>query len=199
MHEELPVGAILDEFRNPAFQQADADQSLRDRAHGGFVRFVPVPARADLRDRSFLGFEHDLVDRALALPVAPADRQRPGDIGGVIVELATGIDQQQFPILHLPAVVAVMQHAGIRAAADDRVIRDVGAPAVELVQDLGHDFVFHAPRCGRLERAPMRGAGDPGRAAHRDDLRAALEQAHLVQRMIECDKFVGRVAALFGL
>ncbi len=71
--------------------------------------------------------------------------------------------------------------------------------AVEFVQDLRHHLVFHASRRGRCERTAVRGAGDLRRAAHGGELRAALEQAHLVQRVVERHEFVRRVHALLGL
>src|ERR1700722_9525515 len=88
-----------------------------------------------------------------------------------------------------------MQHAGIGAATDDRVIGNVGAVAVELVQQLGHDLVFHASRPAEAHRAYVRAAGDLAGAAHQTELAAALEQPHVVQHMIERDELLRRMRA----
>ena len=163
VHEEAAVSAVLDQFRHAPLQQAEAHEALRDGAHRRLVRLVPVRAGADLRDRGPLRLQHHLVDRPLPAAVAAADGKRARHVGGVIVELAARVDQQQFAVLHLAAVLAVMQHAGIRPAADDRVIGDVGAAAVELVQDLRHHLVLHAARL----RCRRRRAGAPRRRSAR--------------------------------
>ena len=55
------------------------------------------------------------------------------------------------------------------------------------------------PGRGRRQRAPVRGAGDLRRAAHRGELGAALEEAHLVQRVVERDELVRRAHAVLAL
>ena len=199
VHEEPAVGAVLDQFRHAALQQAEAHEALRDGAHRRLVRLVPVRPGPDLRDRRLLRLQHHLVDGPLPAAVAAADGKRARDVGGVVVELAARVDQEQLAVLHLAAVLAVVQHAGIGPAADDRVVGDVGAAAVELVQDLRHHLVFHAARPRRRGGAPVRGAGDLRRAAHGDQLGAALGEAHLVQRMVERHELVRRVHAVPAL
>ena len=50
VHEELAIGAVSSSFATRALEQAELDQALRDDAHRGIVRLVPVVARLHLRD-----------------------------------------------------------------------------------------------------------------------------------------------------
>ena len=58
MHEEAPVGPLLDQRRHLALEDAELHQALRDRAHRGVVRLVPVIAGLRLGDRSVLRVQH---------------------------------------------------------------------------------------------------------------------------------------------
>ena len=101
--------------------------------------------------------EHQLVDVALRAAEAPVHRERAGDVGGVAVELAAGVDQQQRAVLEQRVVLAVVQHAGVGAAGDDRPVgRELRAVAAELVQQLGLDLVLHPPAAWRASRARAR-------------------------------------------
>ena len=67
--------------------------------------------------------------------------------------------------------------------------------AVELVQQLGHDLEFHAARAAEAHGAHVRAGRDLPGAAHEVDLRAALEQPHVVQHVIERHELLRRVHA----
>ena len=103
-------------------------------AHRRLVRLIPVIAGPHLVDGGELRLEHHLVDRALRGREAAADGKRAGDVGGVVVVLAARVEQQQVAVAQALIVVAVVHHAGIGAAADDRLIGEVRVVRAELVQ-----------------------------------------------------------------
>ena len=158
VHEIAPVGLGLDQAGHRALEQPDAHQSVGDRTHGRIVRLVPVITGLHLGNRSTLGFQHHLVDGALLVAIAAIDRIGTRYVRGVVAKFTARVDQQQVPVGQQCVVIAIVQHAGVGTAADDRVIGDVGAKAVELVQDLRHDFKLHAPGAAEAHR-PHMGAG----------------------------------------
>src|SRR4029079_8175414 len=133
MHEEAPVCTLFDHRRHLALEDAELDQPLRDRADRGVVRLVPVIAGPGLADGSALRVQHHFVDRALLGREAAVDGKCPRDVGGVQLVFATGIDQQQSAVLERLRVLVIVQDAGVRTTTHDRVIRDVGVVATELV------------------------------------------------------------------
>jgi len=89
-----------------------------------------------------------------------------------------------------------VKNAGVGAGGDDRRIRAFRAVAAELVDELGLELVLlHAGPAG-AHGAAVGTDGDLGRLPHRAALVAALEQAHLVQQVVERDEIARRVAAL---
>ena len=139
------------------------------------MRLIPVVARLDLADGGLLRLEHDLVHGALLGCVAAVDRIGTRDVGGVIAIFAARIHQQQIAIVEACVVGVIMQYAGIGAAADDRVVGNVRAVAVELMQQFSHHFVFHATRATEAHAAHVCTGRDRAGAAQQVDLGAALE------------------------
>jgi hypothetical protein len=134
----------------------------------------------DLGDGGGLGGEDELV-RPSGAAEAAIHREAAGDVGGVAVELAAGVDEEQLAVLHLAVVLDVVQHAGVGAAGDDGAVgRRLAAVAAEFVEQLGLDSYSQAP--GRVARMARRWApGDVGGAAHGGDL-GVLHEAHLVDQ-----------------
>ena len=143
-----------------ALEQPELDQALGDGAHRRLVRLVPVIAGTHLVDGGELRLEDDLVDGALRRREPAVHGKRARDVGGVVVVLAAGVEQQQVPVAQPLIVVAVMHDAGIGAAADDRMIGEVGVVRAELVQHLRHHLVFHAPGPREAHGAAVRADGD---------------------------------------
>ena len=115
VHVELLVRAALEHLVERALAQPEIDEPLREHALGDLVVVVERragPHRVDARE---LRGEHELVD-VLLRPAEPAvDRKRARDVRRVALVLAAGVDQQQLAVVHLPVVLAVVQHARVRA------------------------------------------------------------------------------------
>ena len=103
------------------------------------------------------------------------------------------------PSRRVSRVLVVVQDAAVGAAAHDRVVRDVGLVPMEFVQQLGHHLVLGDPGPGLLHRADVRADGDLRRALHHGRLGPALEQPHVVQRVLERDELLRAVDAVLGL
>ncbi len=180
-------------------QQSELHQPLGDHPHRRLVRVVPVIAGAHARDGRAVRLQHHLVNRALLGREAAVDGQRAGDVGGVALELAAGVHQQQVAVVERLVVVAVMQDAAVRAAADDRVIGGVGVVTPELVQQLGHHLVLGGARAAEAHDALMRLRGDARAGAQQLELAPRLVEAHVVQHVIERHELLRRVAAVARL
>ena len=140
----------------------------------------------------FLAGQHQVVERALRAGEAAIGREGAGDVAGVAVELAAGVDQHQLARAHRGGVGAVVQHAGIGAGRDDGVVRHgLRALAAEFVQQLGVEVVFaHVLAGAQHAGAALHGADvglstDGGSAAHHVLLVGILHQPHLVQQRAE--------------
>jgi hypothetical protein len=106
----------------------------------------PGPGR---RDRGELGPQHHLVDRALRGREPPVDRERPGDVRGVVAVLAAGVDQEQVAIDHAPLVLDVVQDARVGPRGHDGrigVARRALGPEDELDRRLHLVLVHAGPR-----------------------------------------------------
>ncbi len=190
VHEEFLVGAILDEARERPLEQSDAHQALGDRPHRGIVGLVPVIARLDLGEGGVLGGPYHVVDRTLFRAVAAVDGEGTRDVGGVVLVLAAGIDQQQVPRLEGLVVVAVVQHAGIGATSDYWVVGHVGTVAAELMHQFRHHLVFGASGAAKTHRTDVRTGTDLAGTPHNRQFLAAFEQAHVVQHVVEGHKLL---------
>src|SRR6266700_3335230 len=137
MHIELLVRARFEHGIERPFAQLEIDQALSEHALGHLVIVVKRLAGSHRIDACELCGEDQLVDRFLSAVEGAPDRKRAGDVGGVALELAPGIDQQQSACLHLPVVLAIVQDAGVGTGGDDRRISDcLRAEAQELVREL---------------------------------------------------------------
>ena len=87
------------------------------------MRFIPVIANDRLFDSGFLRCKDDFVERALFGRESAVHGKSPRDIGGVVVEFTTGIDQEQVTVFQLSVVFNVMQNAGILATTNNRAVR----------------------------------------------------------------------------
>jgi hypothetical protein len=92
-----------------------------------------------------------------------------------------------------------VEDAAVGAAAHDRQIGQVGVVAPELVHHLGRDLVFPLARRAGAHGAYVGLGRDAGGGAHRLDLGAALEQAHVVEHVIERHDLERRVAPVARL
>jgi len=154
---------------------------------------VEIGARPHRVEAGELRREHELVDVLLRSREAATGGKRPRDVRRVAMEFAAGVDQQQFVFLQLPVVVAVVQHARIRAAGDDgRVRHSLRAVPEELVQKLGLDLVFVPADTRALHRAAVRASGDFGSASHQFELMLVLHETQGVERLADIDDFLRR-------
>ena len=161
---------------------------------------VPVRAGAGGLARGGLGGEHDLIHVALRAGEAAIDREGPGDVGGVAVELAARVDQQQVAVIEALIVFDVVQHAGVGAAGDDAGVGGrLAAGGAEGVQQLGFDLEFVAARAGGAHGAAMGVGGDLRGAAHGGEFRSVLDEAHLVELGAQVAHGVRRGEAAAGL
>ncbi|MCY1291369.1 hypothetical protein D9M70_405550 [compost metagenome] len=153
------------------------------------MRHVVGHAGAGFGDRGFLRRHHQVIQLALRGRKASRHREGAGDVRSVAVELAAGVDQAQVAILQLGRAGAVVQHAGIGAGGDDRVVgHALRAVAAELIEQLGFEVVFAQARARGLHRAHMGPGGDFARAAHDGQFARVLEQPHLVKHRADIDR-----------
>ena len=143
--------------------------------------------------------EHDVVQRALLGREASVDRERARDVRGITIHFTSGIYQQQIAGAKRGVILAVMQDAAVRATADDGQVRKVGVVYAKFVHHLGGDFVFAFTRLAGLHGPHMRTRGDARGFAHGVHFGAALEQAHVVQHVIERHDLLRGVAAVARL
>ena len=151
VHVEALVVARFDHPVEIAANETEIDEALRQDPHRRLVRLVPSRARAHGIDRGVLRCQHQFVDLALRRTEASVHGERARDVGGVAVDLAAGVDQQQI------AVAAAARRSARNAARrrsrrrhDRRVGRRLRALAPELVQELRLDLVSRACRAGRV-------------------------------------------------
>ena len=147
------------------------------------MRRVPGGAGAGLPYRRLLGRQHQFVDVALGPRKPSVDREAAGDVGGVAVEFAAGIDQQQLAVGDAPLVVDIVQYAGVWTAGDDRRVgRRLGAGAAKGLLDHGLDLVFEHAGPGGSHRLAVGLGGNRRGAPHQRDLGGVLDQSHLVEQ-----------------
>ncbi|MCY1397965.1 hypothetical protein D9M71_129890 [compost metagenome] len=197
VHVEGLVGLALDQLVDLAGEQTQLHQAGSDHPQRGLVGLVPVLARGNFVEGGFLGAEHQFVDGLLLGGEGAADREGAGDVAGVAVDLAGRIDQHQIAVLEHVVVLAVVQDAGIAAGRDDRAVgRQLGAPLAELVVKLGLQVVLVQPCTAGLHGTHMGSCGDFRSLAHHRDLASRLDQAHLMQAVVEGDELGGHRGAM---
>src|SRR5690606_37037143 len=167
VHVEAAVVAVFQHAVQAAIDEAEVEHALGEHLDGGIVGLVPVRAGAGGLTRGGLGGEHDLIHVALRAGEAAIDREGPGDVGGVAVELAARVDQQQVAVVEALIVFDVVQHAGVGAAGDDAGVGGrLAAGGAEGVQQFGFDLEFVAARAGGAHGAAVGVGGDLRGAAH---------------------------------
>ncbi len=156
--------------------------------------FVPVPAGLHAVDGGVLRGQHNLIYIALFRREPAVHRKAACDIGGVPVELGTGVDQQHVAALQLGVVLVVMQDTTVGAASDDcRIRRKLAAALLVFVPQFSLDLIFHLARLADLHGTAVRGGRNFRGTAHEPDLVGTLEEPHLVQHVVEIDELAGRV------
>ncbi|MNU88153.1 hypothetical protein D3C71_779570 [compost metagenome] len=207
VHVELEVGARVDHVVDAAdlvaVEQAQVEHALRQHLHGRVVRVVEAVAGLGGGGRGVLAGQHQVVQRALRAAELAVGREGAGDVAGVAVEFATGVDQHQLALAHGRGVGAVVQHAGVGAGRDDGAVgRVLRAAQAELVQQLGIEVVLahvlalaqHARR--QLHRADVGAGADLRGAAHDVLLVRVLHEAHLVERAAQVALLLGAQRAV---
>src|SRR5690606_10556752 len=128
-------------------------------------------------------------ERALGAAEAAIDRKAAGDVRGVAVEFATGIDQQQVAVAQAGIVAPVVQHAAVAAGGDDRAIGwRLRALAPDFIEQFGFALVLEAARRAREHGATMGGRRYSSGAAHGVEFEFVLAQAHFVEDREQVDR-----------
>ncbi|CAM5358157.1 hypothetical protein STENM223S_03894 [Streptomyces tendae] len=127
VHGPAPLQSQLQHLlHGQVAEQAPLDEPDGEGALG---RVVVVPVRGtrpDGRDTGLLRLQHRVVDPALDGREPAADRQGPGDVGGVeVAGLHTGVEQQQIAVAHRTVVAHPVDGGGVRSGGGDRVVADV--------------------------------------------------------------------------
>ena len=135
----------------------------------------------------------EVVQRALLFREAAVDREGARDVGRVVAVFGAGIDQHQVARARGRVVRAVMQHAGIRAGADDAAVGRFGVVGAEHALQFGLQFEFAHARARDAHRGLVRDDADVGGALHQLDFVGRLEQPHLVEQMAEREELVRRL------
>ena len=166
MHEELPVGAVLDQRRQLALEQTQFDQALGYFAYCGIMRIIPVISRSGGSDGCVLRLQYHFVHGALLRTVTAIDRKRTRDIRGIKSGFATGINQQQITIHQLGIVFVIVQDATVRTASDNGMVGDISVVAVKFMEQFGHHLVFHATRLNVAQSTFMGAYSNRSRLTH---------------------------------
>src|SRR5690606_25183710 len=84
-----------------------------------------------------------VVNRALAVGKPAVDRDRATQVRIVVRVFRTEIHQDDLAVPAFAVIFGIMQHAGVGAGGNDRMIRvPAGPSADELVNDLRFNLVF---------------------------------------------------------
>ena len=167
--------------RDPSGQEAELDEPLGEHAPHRVVDGLEAVTRPDRNQARRLRAQHELVDRALRPGEPPVHGEGAGDVGGVVPPLAPGVDQQQVAVRHPPAVLGVVQDAGVGPGGDDRGVagaRGAVGPEHELERRLHLVLVLARPRVAH--GLGVRLAADLARAALPGEFAGRPTQAHLV-------------------
>lgn len=186
MRVEDADGAVFDKPVRPSPQEAEGLEALGDDAHGAQVEVGRNDSRAGVLDAGFLGRQHDLVDVSLAASESPVDGEGPGDIGGIALELAAGVDEDEIAVLEERIVAMVMKHGRVRAGGDDGGIGEMLEPGPQAggVKD-GLQLVFAHSGAGGGHDLAVGGCADLAGAPHEGDLFCGLAGAQLVKSVAQ--------------
>src|SRR6202042_2664613 len=93
--------------------------------------------------RRKLRLEDKLVDGLLLARKPACDGERPGDLAGVIAELAARIDEQELPFSNAAIVFPIVKDARIGARADDAPVgRPLRPVTAERIKKQRFDLIF---------------------------------------------------------
>ncbi len=122
----------------------------------------------------------DLVDGELRRGELAVHRPRARDVGGVPVDLAASVDQNEVAALRAPRVLVIVQDARVDAARDDRVVA-VALAARAAKRRLEHrlQLVLRDARPREAHRGRMSLCRDVGCTLHRGELQRVLPQTQL--------------------
>ena len=181
-------------------EQTQLNQPGSNHLHGRFMGLIPMFAGSDFLKGGLLSGQHQLVNRLLFRRKGAIDREGAGDVAGVAVNFATGVDQHQVAVLERRIVLAVVQDAGILARRDDAAIGRHLRPALaELVIQLRFQRVLKQPGAARLHGPYMGTRADLGGLFHHFDFSRGLVQTQVVQQVFKGYKFIGWRRTLTGL
>ncbi len=118
-----------------------------------------------------LRLEHQLVNGLLLSRKRPTDRERAGDVAGVVAVLAAGVDEQQIAGFDPAVVLAVVENARVGTGAHDAAISwALRAAAPEGVEQQRLDLVLVHARPGAGHRELVGLPRDARRSSHGLDL-----------------------------
>ena len=161
------------------------------------MRLVPALAGGDVLAGFQVGLEHQLVDGLLFRRETPADREGAGDVAGVAVDLAAGVDQHQIAGVERGVILPVVQNAGVAAPGDDRAVsRQTRTALAEFVFQLGFQLVLVQPGAAGAHGAHVGTGGHLRGVAHDLQLRRGLAQAQRMQQLVDSDELARRRHAL---
>eukprot|EP01022_Parablepharisma_sp_SALTPOND_P033110 TRINITY_DN881_c1_g1_i15.p1 TRINITY_DN881_c1_g1~~TRINITY_DN881_c1_g1_i15.p1 ORF type:complete len:1351 (-),score=485.80 TRINITY_DN881_c1_g1_i15:36729-40781(-) len=197
VHVELAIVALLDDVLQRAdlvcVEQAGVQHALRQHLDGGVVAIHEALARGSLGDGGVLRGQHDFIERILRAAEPAVGREGAGDVGGVAVQFAAGIDQHQVALPDLGVAGTVVQHAAVGAGGDDGTVgRVLRAVTAEFMQQFGFQMVFAQAGAADTHGAAMGFGGDDAGTLHDVDLEGILEQAHVIQQHAHIDDRAGR-------
>ena len=138
--------------------------------------------------------QHDVIQSALRRGELAVSRKSAGDVAGIAVEFAAGVNQAQIAVLELGIAGAVMQHAGIGACRHDAAVgRELRAVAAELVQQLGLQVVFAQTALDTVAQQGRRGLHGAHMGTGRNlagtpqdgDFMAVFDKPHLVEHLAQ--------------
>ena len=195
VHVEPLVLLLLDDALDPALERTEVHQPLDQHLHRRRVHVVERPPGRHRVDGSLLRREHHRVDVALRAGEPAVDGEGAGDVGGVVLELGTRVDEQQVASPQPIGVLGVVQRARVRSAGHDgRIRRGAASRPGELVEQLRLDLVLGHSGTAHAHGALVGGGAHRGRPRHRVHLCRALEQPHLVDKVIQHDELAESAA-----
>ena len=198
VHVELAVSAGFEHVIDPTVfglgQQAGFQHAFDQHTRGGVVRVGKALAGFGGLDGGLLRRQHDVIERALGRRELAVGGEGAGDVAGVAVQLAGGVDQAELPGLEFAIARAVMQDAGVGAGRHDAgVSGKLRTVAAKLVQQFGFKVVFaqaslHAitQQGGRgLHGAHMACGGNRPGSPQNGNFMAVFHQAHFIKQLAQ--------------
>ena len=180
----MAIGPTLDQIVRLPLQQTKVHQPLHQHPNGGAMHSLGRATRNDLGDGGLLSPEHQPIERSLLRAEETVDREGAGDVAVVIVlEAATGINQQQIAVLENSRVASVMENTGIVASRHDRAVgRSPGPLLHEVLLNHRLHLPFRQTGPGHLARKFVGLRRNPARLPQERDLLRGLPQPQGMQQ-----------------